>query len=110
MLSLVLLIGLLLAIFTVFYGGSILLWHRGHEKIDYHIFEGQLVDLKNPSHIFYEALAGNALAIIQLGIMILIATPIFRVISCFVLFAIERDFLYVALSAIVLGILLYANF
>lgn len=108
-LSLVLRIGLFLAIATVLYGGIILLWQYSGEKIDYHIFDGQPADLKTFSTIFNEALAGNTLSMIQLGIIILIATPVARVISCLVVFAAERDFLYVALSAVVLGVLLYAN-
>lgn len=109
MLSLILRIGLFLAIITVFYGAILLLWKHGNDRVDYHIFDSQPTDLKIPYNIFIEALTGDALAIIQLGIMILIATPIVRVVSCLVLFAAERDLLYVILSAVVLGILLYAN-
>ena len=46
------------------------------------------------------------LAITQLGILCLVATPILRVMTSLVAFALERDRLYVAITAIVLAILL----
>ena len=45
-------------------------------------------------------------AIAQLGLLVLLATPIVRVLTSLVAFALERDRLYVVLTAIVLGILL----
>jgi uncharacterized membrane protein len=45
------------------------------------------------------------LAIAQAGLLLLVATPIFRVAVSVVGFASERDALYVALSAIVLVLL-----
>jgi uncharacterized membrane protein len=108
-LSLVFRIGLSLALATVIYGAVILLWQHGRDEVDYLVFDGQPAYLKTFWKIFFEALTGNALSIIQLGILMLIATPVVRVISCLILFAIERDLLYVILSAVVLGVLLYAN-
>jgi uncharacterized membrane protein len=46
--------------------------------------------------------------LIQLGLLLLIATPIFRVALSIVGFAIERDHLYVGFTAVVLVILLYS--
>jgi uncharacterized membrane protein len=48
--------------------------------------------------------------IIQLGLILLIATPVLRVIFCIVGFALQRDKLYVAISTTVLLILLYSLF
>jgi uncharacterized membrane protein len=45
-------------------------------------------------------------AIAQLGLLVLVATPIVRVATSLVAFGLERDRLYVALTAIVLAILL----
>lgn len=108
-LSLVLRTGLLLSILAILYGGISLLWEHGGEKIDYHIFDGEPASLKGIFHILKDVKTNNALSIIQLGIIILLATPIIRVLSCLILFATSRDFLYVVISAIVLGVLLYAN-
>lgn len=44
-------------------------------------------------------------AIGQLGLLVLVATPTVRVLTSLIAFALERDRLYVGLTAIVLGIL-----
>jgi uncharacterized membrane protein len=46
------------------------------------------------------------LAIGQLGLLVLVATPILRVVTSLVGFALEGDRLYVAFTAVVLAILL----
>ncbi len=51
---------------------------------------------------------GRGQGLIQLGLLLLIATPIARVAFSVVGFAIERDRLYVAFTLIVLAILLYS--
>ena len=50
--------------------------------------------------------SGNPLAIIVLGLLILLATPTLRVAVSIVTFALERDVLYTAITALVLLILL----
>lgn len=45
-------------------------------------------------------------AIAQLGLLVLVATPIMRVIASLVGFALERDRLHVAITVVVLAILL----
>ena len=45
-------------------------------------------------------------AISQLGLLVLVATPIGRVLTSLIAFALERDRLYVVLTSIVLAILL----
>jgi uncharacterized membrane protein len=49
-------------------------------------------------------------AIAQLGLVVLVATPILRVLTSLVAFAMERDRLYVMITAVVLAILLGAVF
>ncbi len=52
----------------------------------------------------------NSLAIVQAGIILLIATPVVRVGICVLGFALERDWTYVVISAMVLSLLLFAIF
>jgi len=108
-LSLVLFLGLLIAIVIVSYGGIELLIISGNESGDYSVFKGEPESLKSFAGILQGFFNGNPLGIIQMGLLILIATPIIRVASCLVLFAIQRDFLYVLISGVVLGILLISN-
>jgi len=48
------------------------------------------------------------LRIIQLGLLLLIATPVARVVFSLVAFALERDRVYVTITVIVLAILAYS--
>ncbi len=53
---------------------------------------------------------GDPAAIIQLAVLLLIATPVARVVFALIAFGIERDKLYVAVSALVLAVLLFGFF
>jgi uncharacterized membrane protein len=54
--------------------------------------------------------AANAIYVIQLGLIILLATPVVRVAASVILFAAEKDRTYVAITLIVLGILIVSIF
>jgi uncharacterized membrane protein len=56
------------------------------------------------------ALAGRSRGIIQLGVLLLIATPIARVIFSIVAFAVQRDWTYIGVTLVVLAVLLYSFF
>jgi len=56
------------------------------------------------------ALMGNASGIVYLGIVILIATPVVRVVLSLLYFFAEKDVKYVGITAIVLAMLLFALF
>jgi uncharacterized membrane protein len=100
--------GVILAASVVLLGGILFLIHHGHDVADYATFHGEPENLKSVSQIVHGALAGSARAIIQLGLLLLIATPVARVIFSAIAFAIEHDYLYVGITAIVLGVLLYS--
>jgi uncharacterized membrane protein len=51
---------------------------------------------------------GNPEGIIQLGLLLLIGTPIFRVVVAAVGFFMERDRMYLWVSLTVLAVLLYS--
>ncbi len=102
--------GVLSSAFVILIGGTIYLAHHGHDRPDYHTFHGVPQYLHTLSGIFAGALHGQGLAIIQLGLLILIATPIARVVLSVFAFLAERDFLYVVISGIVLAVLLYSLF
>jgi len=50
-------------------------------------------------------MTGDPAALIQLGVLLLVATPVARVVFAVVGFALERDRLYVVVSVAVLAIL-----
>ena len=74
----------------------------------YRVFQGEPSDLRHVSAIFRDALALHARGIIQLGLLLLIATPVARVIFTVFAFAYERDWTYVVITLIVLALLLYS--
>ena len=99
--------GVLIAAAVTLLGGVMLLVHHGSTPADYSIFHGEPPQLRSLSAIIGGAFSGNALAIVQLGLLLLIATPVARVAFTLVAFGIQRDRLYVLVTTIVLALLLY---
>ena len=64
----------------------------------------------SPSALLAGLAHGSAVGVLQLGMLILIATPITRVAASVLLFLRERDMLYVGITLLVLGMLLVALF
>ncbi len=60
----------------------------------------------SPGPIIVSAVHGSGEAIIMLGLMLLIATPVSRIAVSIVTFAFERDWRYVAITSLVLLILI----
>src|SRR5215472_112427 len=88
--------------------GVIYLWRYGLTKASYQVFVGEPTDLRRWTGIVRAALALHSRGIIQLGLLILIATPVARVAFAAFAFAVEQDWLYVGISAFVLLVLLYS--
>lgn len=101
-------LGLIISIATVLIGAVLLFWQEGEKTLDYSTFTGVLPNLKELYLIIASALNGEGVAIIQLGIVFLIATPVSRVALCVWLFFKERDYLYTALSIFVFAVLIYS--
>ena len=59
----------------------------------------------SPGGIFHGVARGDATALIQLGVLALILTPIMRVAMSIVLFSAERDGVFVLITSIVLSVL-----
>jgi uncharacterized membrane protein len=93
---------------VILLGGLLYIAQHGGEQPDYQTFHGVPSSLNTIHGIAGGVMHGNALAIIQLGLLMLIATPVARVVFSVFAFLAERDYLYVAISAIVLAVLLYS--
>ena len=92
------------ALITVF-GGLLYIFRHQDNVPDYHIFKGVELQYTSLSGIFKGVLALKSRAIIQLGVLLLIATPIARVLFSAFAFLFERDYLYVVITIIVLAII-----
>jgi len=103
-------IGVLIAAAVTLVGGVMLLVQHGQAPTDYTIFRGEPAFLRSLSGIITAALAHDSRAIVQLGLVLLIATPIARVAFTLVAFALQRDRVYVGVTALVLALLLFGLF
>jgi uncharacterized membrane protein len=92
----------------VFIGGVFYLIHQGGEIPIYQTFRGEPDDLRTLGGIFNSVAAFKASAIIQLGIILLIATPIARVAFSVYAFARQRDQIYVTITLLVLALLIFS--
>jgi uncharacterized membrane protein len=100
--------GVIISGSVVFSGGIVFLARHGHERMDYHRFHAQPATDRLLHGILAGVAAFRARSIIQLGVLLLLATPIARVAFSIVGFALERDKLYVVITSIVLAILLFS--
>ena len=97
--------GVLSACLVAIIGGVMFLILHSSEISDFTQFRGAPAYLRSFEGIYGGLLAFDARAVIQTGVIILIATPILRVALSIFAFALERDYLYVAITGIVLLII-----
>lgn len=100
--------GVLLAAAVVLIGGVLYVAQHGNLHPEYRVFHGEPAELRSPGLIFRTALSGRADAIIQLGLLLLILTPVARVVFSVIAFGLERDRMYIVMTLMVLGVLLYS--
>lgn len=100
--------GVLLAATVVLFGAVVFLVRHGGARPDYQTFRGEPADLRTVSGILRDVRELHGRGIIQLGLLLLILTPIARVAFSAVGFALERDFVYVFITLLVLAILLFS--
>ena len=62
------------------------------------------------AEVWDELRAGRGQAVVCVGLLMLIATPILRVAVSIVVFVVQRDWVFVAVTAIVLAVLLASFF
>jgi uncharacterized membrane protein len=105
--------GVLAASATGVVGGLIFLSDHWRQQVSFHVFEGAVSPYASPRQMLRQGVAWHSadhasqgLAITQLGILLLMLTPIIRVAFSVVGFAMERDPIYVAITSTVLAILM----
>ena len=101
-------IGVALAASVVLAGGIVFLFHHGRSPANYRVFRGEPNDLRQVTGIVHDAFELSGRGLIQLGLLLLIATPVARVAFSIFGFAEEKDWMYVGFTTIVLAILLYS--
>ncbi len=99
--------GVSLAALVVFVGGVWFVAESYDVPQSYREFRGEPADLRAVPQIVHGAIALRPLELIQLGLLLLIATPVARVMFSVLGFALERDWMYVVITLLVLALLIY---
>jgi uncharacterized membrane protein len=99
--------GVLISAAVISAGGIGYLVQHGHELAAYGTFQGEPPAFRSAAGIVQAALHWDWRAVIQFGLLLLIATPVVRVAFSIAAFALERDRTYVIITTIVFAILLY---
>jgi uncharacterized membrane protein len=102
--------GVFISMIVVFSGGILYLYRHGQSTADYHEFKGVPDFVASFSGIVNGILTLRGRAIIQAGIILLIATPVVRVLFSTIGFILEKDHLYTGISLIVLLIIVVSAF
>ena len=105
MLGRVLRAGTAISVSIVFLGGIIYLFRHGNTVANYNAFIGVPAFIQHFQGLKYGALNFEGQAIIQIGIILLIATPVLRVVFSAIGFVFEKDYMYLGISLLVLFII-----
>jgi uncharacterized membrane protein len=108
--------GVLIASAVVLFGGILYLVNYGTVPTEYDYFHGEPAQFCSPLAIVKAIFAGSGTisesvrerAIIQFGLLLLIATPVIRVIISFLSFLRMRDWAYTIITFVVLTALTYS--
>ena len=100
--------GVSLAALVVLTGGILYLRHPLSPIPNYTHFIAGGPELRTLTGIVNGVKHLNARSIIQLGLVLLIATPVARVVFCVIGFARQHKPLYIFVSIVVLAVLLYS--
>ncbi len=100
--------GVLIAGVVILVGGILYLFKFGGDLPQYRKFHGQLADLTTIGGIFQAAASFRPRGIIQLGFLLLIATPVARVAFSVFAFIRQRDQIYIAVTLFVLALLIFS--
>ncbi|HEY9639688.1 MAG TPA: DUF1634 domain-containing protein [Coleofasciculaceae cyanobacterium] len=103
--------GVVLSAGMIAVGGVLYLIRHGTEPPSYHIFRGEPAEFRVLPDIVKGAVTmERRRSLIQLGLLVLIATPILRVAFSAYGFLRQGDRTYMIITLIVLGLLLYSLF
>ncbi len=102
--------GVLSAALMVIIGGVLFFIQHPKEFFDYTTFKGEPPRFRKVQLIVQDALNFRGRDVIQLGLLVLIATPVARVIFSLLGFLFEKDWIYVGITLLVLIILFVSLF
>lgn len=98
-------VGVVISAMIVFAGCSLYLWENGSRMTDHHRFMGEPASLRHPDQIVTDAMQFQSESMIQFGLLLLVLTPVTRILFSIIGFLIEKDYLYVSIGVLVLAII-----
>ncbi|MCP2025526.1 putative membrane protein [Flavobacterium sp. HSC-32F16] len=99
--------GVWISLSVAFIGGIVYLMHHGSEIEDYSVFkENDRNIFEVIAAVYHGAVQGNGAYLIFVGIILLFLTPVFRVLLSLFSFLLEKDYLYVVITLIVILIII----
>ena len=99
--------GVWISLSVAFIGGIVYLMHHGNDIEDYSVFkENDQNIFKVIANVYNGVIQGRGESIIFFGVILLFLTPVFRVLLSLFSFLLEKDYPYVAITAIVIGIII----
>ncbi|KOP23717.1 hypothetical protein AMR41_24625 [Hapalosiphon sp. MRB220] len=100
--------GVITATVVVLVGGIWYLIYHGQETPNYRLFRSEPPEFRSPEKVATAAISGRRRGIIQLGLLLLVATPVARVAFSLLAFMQQRDYIYIVITLIVLSGLIYS--
>ena len=100
--------GVLTSAMVVLIGGIVYLARHGGEATAYHVFPSEPGSLRSLRAVFSLTTILSGRGLIQLGLLLLIATPVARVMFSIVGFVRGREWLYVGVTVTVLILITYS--
>src|SRR5215469_8094765 len=93
--------GVLLSSLIVLTGGVVYLIRHGGQQPEFSSFRGEPDKMKNPVPMWKAILHGEGRPLIAFGLLVLILTPIARIIFSVAGYLMEKDYLYVLITLVV---------
>jgi len=101
-------VGVIVSALVMLVGAALYLATSAGARPDYHTFHGEPLSLRRVSAIVADAAVFHPKGVMQLGIVLLLATPLMRVVLSAISFAIQKDVLYVVVTSMVFAVLLFS--
>lgn len=99
--------GVWISLSVAFIGGIVYLLHHGNDIENYSVFkENDRNIFEVIAAVYKGVIQGSGESIIFFGIVLLFLTPVFRVLLSLFSFLLEKDYLYVIITTIVIGIII----
>ncbi|RZJ51829.1 MAG: DUF1634 domain-containing protein [Flavobacterium sp.] len=99
--------GVWISLSVAFIGGIVYLLHHGNDIENYFVFkENDRNIFEVIAAVYNGVIEGRGESIIFFGIVLLFLTPVFRVLLSLFSFLLEKDYLYVVITTIVIAIII----